>query len=152
MRTYTLSVLCVMVITMSMTYCAESTEIKITKPSEGSTISQIVDVEGASMDIPTGYELWIMVYPNVANRYYPQDKRDLQIHIMANGDWLGKAIVGGSMDTGLEFKLFVVLADESASNEIIKYLDECKLRGSWPGLEELPEGAVAYDVVSVIRG
>lgn len=152
MRTHTLSVLCVMLITMGVTYCAESTEIKITKPSEGSTVSQIVDVEGTSMDIPTGYELWIMVYPSVVNRYYPQDKRDLPIHIMANGDWLGKAIVGGSMDTGLEFKLFVVLADESASNEVITYLDECKRRKSWPGLEELPEGAVAYDVVSVIRG
>jgi hypothetical protein len=137
---------------MGMAYSADATEVKITNPQNGATIPQAsIDVEGTSEGVSAGQALWIMVYPHGVNRYYPQDKRDLPIVMMANGDWSGQAIVGSDTDSGLEFKLFAVLADENANKAIIDYLDECKASESWPGMEKLPEGAMPYDKVSVTR-
>lgn len=147
-----LTFLCLLLLSMGIAYSADAVEVKITNPQNGATIPQAsIDVEGTSKEIPAGQTLWIMVYPHGVNRYYPQDQRDLPIVMMANGGWSGQAIVGSDSDSGLEFKLFAVLADENANTAIIDYLDECKANGSWPGMETLPEGAMPYDKVSVTR-
>ena len=151
MREYWLVSLCLLVLGFGTVCCAGATEVEITSPSDGDTVSMVEDLEGTSKDIPEGDELWIMVYPDGVNRYYPQDKRDLPIIPMANGDWTAKAIIGCETDHGREFKLFAVLANETANAEILEYLDECIENGSWPGLEQLPDGAEIYDYVTVIR-
>jgi len=92
------------------------------------------------------------IYRNIGTLpYSPQDKRDLPIVMMANGDWSTQAIVGSNMDSGLEFKIFAVLADEKANKAIIDYLDMSRASGSWDGLVQLPDGATIYDKVSVTR-
>jgi len=134
-----------------MAYSASSAEVKITNPSNGATVSKSIDVGGTSKDIPAGAALWIMVYPHGVNRYYPQDKRDFPVVMTANGDWSTKAVIGSDTDSGLEFEIFVVLADEKANQAIIDYLDKSKASGSWPGMEPLPDGSMIYDKVSVTR-
>ncbi|AET65107.1 hypothetical protein Mhar_1749 [Methanothrix harundinacea 6Ac] len=109
------------------------------------------DIEGTSKGIPEGYELWITVYPDGVNRHFPQDKRNLPIIMMANGDWTAEAVIGSPPDHDMEFKLYAILADETANAEILEYLDGCIVNESWPGLEQLPDGAEIYDYVTVIR-
>lgn len=151
MSKYVLAVLCLIFVGIGMANNANPTEVKITNPSNGATVSQSIDVEGTSKDIPAGASLWIMVYPHGVNRCYPQDNRDFPIVVMANGDWSTRAVIGSDIDSGLEFKIFAVLADENANKAIIDYLDKCKANGSWPGMEKLPDGAMPYDKVSVTR-
>jgi hypothetical protein len=152
MKHYLLAILCLLLVSMGMASSADASEVKITSPQNGATIPQAsIDIEGTSTDIPAGQALWIMVYPHGVNRYYPQDKRDLPIVMMANGDWSAQAIVGSDTDSGLEFKLFAVLADEKAIKAIIDYLDASRAKGSWDGLVQLPDGATICDKVSVTR-
>lgn len=152
MKKTVLAVLCLLIVSMGMTCSAASTEIKITNPQNGAIIPQAsINVEGTSKDVSAGQFLWLMVYPHGVNRFYPQDKRDLPIIMMANGNWSGQAIVGSETDSGLEFKIFAVLANEDANQKIIAYLDKCRVDGSWPGLVQLPDGATIYNGVSVTR-
>lgn len=131
--------------------CAGATEVEITYPVDGDTVSMTEDLEGTSEDVPEDAELWIMVYPKGVNRYFPQDKQNLPVIMMANGDWTAQAIIGCPTDDGLEFKLFAVLADESANAEVVEFLVDCDKNGSWPGLPQLPDGTEIYDYVTVIR-
>jgi hypothetical protein len=151
MRKYVLAALCLLLISMGMVSSIDATKVEITNPQNEATISKSIDIEGTSKDISVGQDLWIMIYPHGANRYYPQDKHDLPIVTMANGDWSAQANIGSDADSGLEFKIFAVLADEKANKAIIDYLDQCKLNGSWLGMEKLPDGAMLYDEVSVTR-
>jgi hypothetical protein len=152
MKKYLPISLCFLVLGLGTVCCAGATEVEITSPADGDTVSMIgEDIEGTSKDIPEGYELWIMVYPDGVNRFYPQDKRDLPLIPMANGDWTAEAIIGSDPDHGLEFKLYAVLANETANTEILDYLDRSREAGSWDGLEQLPDGAEIYDYVTVIR-
>lgn len=129
------------------TVCAE-TLVEFTYPQDGDTVDMSETVEGASEDIPDGYTLWVVVYPYGVYRYHPQN---YLINFMANGDWFAEAIVGSEIDQGLKFNLFAVLADETANREINDYFEQCERDQNWPGLEELPEGAVIYDRVNVMR-
>lgn len=152
MKYYLPAIFCLLLLSMGMASSADATNVKITNPQNGATIPQAsIDIEGTSKEILAGQALWIMVYPHGVNRYYPQDKRDLPIVMMANGDWSTQAIVGSNMDNGIEFKIFAVLADEKANKAIIDYLDASRASGSWDGLVQLPDGATIYDKVSVTR-
>lgn len=148
---YWLMGLCALVIASGIVSNAGATEVEITYPLDGDSVPMTAEIKGTFKDVPGGSELWIMVFPHGVNRNFPQDKRDLPLMMMANGDWTAQAIVGSSMDSGRQFKLFAVLADEAANEEILDYLDRCKENKSWPGLEALPDGADIYDYVTVTR-
>lgn len=146
-----LMALSLLVLGLGTVSCAGATEVEITYPADGDTVPMTEDLEGTSEDVPEDAELWIMVYPEGVNRYFPQDKQSFPVIMMANGDWTAQAIIGSPTDGGLEFKLFAVLADESANAEIVEFLIWCDEEGSWPGLEQLPDGAEIYDYVAVVR-
>ena len=126
---------------------AGDTKIRIINPQNGAIVKKYIDISGISNNI-TAQNLWIMTYPYGVNRYYPPD---FPVNIMENGNWSTQAVVGSDMDSGLEFKIFAVLADEKANKAIIDYLDKCEASRSWPGMEQLPYGAMIYDKVSVTR-
>jgi len=44
-----------------------------------------------------------------------------------------------------------VLANKDAQDTFNTYLKKGKEEKSWPGLERLPEGAVIYDRITVMR-
>lgn len=122
--------------------------VRITYPSDGAHVEIREMIRGTSQNIPKGQVIWIVVYPQAAGRYYPQnDPADVQ----ANGDWSSLAFIGIEEDVGRKFDIVAVLANKDAQDAFNAYLAQAKDKKTWPGLEELPNGAVIYDRITVTR-
>lgn len=129
-------------------YWGPTTEVEITYPYDGATVEIREMVRGTSQKIPEGPAIWIVVYPHVAGRYYPQnDTADVQ----ANGDWTSLTYIGIEEDVNRKFNIIAVLADKRAQDAFNAYLTQAKDKKTWPGLERLPEGATIYDRITVTR-
>jgi len=50
-----------------------------------------------------------------------------------------------------KFDIMAVLADKEAQGVFNDYLIQAKGEKAWPGLENLPNGAVEYDRITVTR-
>jgi hypothetical protein len=152
MKKYLFVILCMLLTSIGMTYCADATEAKISSPLNGTMVPKIIDVELAVKDIPTGQDLWIGVYPLDVKRYYIQDKRHSPIVRTISGNLSTEARIGIDFDDGLRFRLVTIVANRTAMVAILDYMDKSNKIGSWPGLVELPDGAVIYDTKIVTRG
>ena len=147
----TLAIICLLLVSMGTAHGDDSVEVKITNPSNGTMVLKTVEVELTSKNISAGQNLWICVYPINTKRYYIQDKRYLGT-TETMGHLYTKAFVGIDDDNwDSEFKLLAVIADRDADEAIIEYLTKYNAKGSWLGLEKLPDGAVIYDTINVIR-
>lgn len=123
-------------------------EIKITYPYEGATVEIKVMTGGISQGIPEGQVIWIVVYPHVVGRYYPQNN---PADVQADGDWSSLIHIGVEEDIGRKFDIIAVLANKEAQDAFNDYLVESEREQDYPGLESLPDGAVIYDRVTVTR-
>ncbi|HET54055.1 MAG TPA: hypothetical protein ENN33_02440 [Ignavibacteria bacterium] len=129
-------------------YWGSPTGVEITFPYDGATVEIREMILGTSQKIPEGQAIWIVVYPHVAGRYYPQnDPADVQ----TNGDWISLAFIGIQEDVNRKFDIVAVLADESAQEAFNAYLTQAKGNKTWPGFEKLPEGTAIYDRITVAR-
>lgn len=99
---------------------------------------------GTSQNIPKGQVIYIIVYPHIAGRYYPQDN---PVDIQVNGEWITLAFIGIEEDTGDKFDIIAVLADEMAQDAFNVYFTQ----STWGGFENLPKGALIYCRVTVTR-
>lgn len=122
--------------------------LKITYPPSGGRVEIREIVRGTSQDILKEQAIWIVIYPHEVSRYYPQD---YPADVQANGDWSSSVFIGIEIDVGKKFDIIAVLADKKAQDAFNDYLEECKEKRSWPGLESLHEDAVIYDRITVIR-
>lgn len=123
--------------------------MEITSPSDGSYVEMSVPVEGIVNDFDGDEDrLWIVVFSPEVNRYYPQSSN---VILDSPDHWYSHAIVGLEGDSGKEFEIILIFADSEAHNELIQYIEWCIANGSQPGLVMLPEGAVVFDSITVIR-
>jgi hypothetical protein len=151
MRKYSLVILCILLVSIGLAYSADATEVKISNPPDGAVVSKNVEVTLTSKDIPAGQDFWICVYPIDVKRYYIQDKRHSPIVVTITGNLATEALIGSDDDSGMKFKLFTIVADTNGIRKIMDYLDQCNARGSWPGVETLPDGAKIFDDITVTR-
>lgn len=122
--------------------------VRITYPSDGATVEIREMIKGTSQNIPKEQVIWIVVYPQVIGRYYPQnDPADVQ----ANGDWSSLAFIGIEEDVGKKFDTIAVLADKKAQDAFNDYLVQAKDKKTWPGLGKLPNGAMIHDRITATR-
>ncbi len=148
-----LMVICVILLAANLgvfgwQYWRPTTKLEITYPYDAANVEISETVRGTSEKIPEGHAIWIMVYPHVAGRYYPQnDPADVQ----ANGDWTSLTNIGIKEDVNRKFDIIAVLADRRAQDAFNAYLTESEYKKTWPGLERLPEGATIYDRITVTR-
>lgn len=104
------------------------------------------DITGTATNIPDGYNLWILVYPKTAQKYYPQhDSIKIQ-----DGKWSIKIRLGNENNTGEKFDIVAVLADQNANEMFETYKSYCDT-GNCPGMIGIPEGAEIYDTFEVTR-
>jgi hypothetical protein len=129
-------------------YWGPTTDIEITYPYDGATVEIREIVRGTSEKIPEGQAIWIVVYPHIVGRYYPQND-PADVH--ADGDWASLTFIGIEEDVGRKFDIIAVLADESAQEAFNVYLTQAKDKKTWQGLEKLPEGTAIYDRITVTR-
>jgi len=124
------------------------TDATITYPSNGAEVEREEMVRGTSQEVPAGHVIWIVVFPHAASRYYPQDR---QADIEAKGDWTSKAYIGVEENVGEGFDIIAVIADEAGQGVFRRYFEDARKNNDWRGLEQLPEGAVIYNRVTVTR-
>jgi hypothetical protein len=125
-----------------------TTDVRITYPVDSVQVEREEMVRGTSQLIPEGYAIWIVVYPYVANRYYPQNDSAV---IEAKGDWSSRTCIGVEADMGLKFDILAVLASKTAQDAFGAYLQTARDKEDWPGLEKLPKGATVYHRITVTR-
>ncbi|HZK70550.1 MAG TPA: hypothetical protein VFD03_03390 [Clostridia bacterium] len=90
--------------------------IKIVHPEEYVTWSE--NIGGIAKNIPDGYELWILVYSQEKQQYYPYAKIVPQYD-----EWAIPVNIGFKDDYGKSFDIVAVLADKNAQNRFNNYLN-----------------------------
>lgn len=126
------------------------TEIKITYPSNTSTVKQYERVIGTTENVPDGFYVWILGYSDNGDepRYYP---RSDSVNIPQNGEWSIPIQIGSDDESGASFDIIAVLANTQANERFQEYITNCERNDNWPGIEEIPEGATIYDKKTVTR-
>ncbi len=102
-------------------------------------------VSGTAKDISEGKQLWILIYPKNALKYYPH-----QVDIKNDGSWKFTAQFGQEHNVGDKYDILAVLADKNASNNFATYINTAA-DNNWPGMENLPEGTDEITTITVIR-
>jgi hypothetical protein len=124
-----------------------SSVISISYPTQDSKVPQNVIVYGTANYVPPGQSLWLVLYNPQLRLYYPQDHA---VTIPPNGNWSGQMYIGGANDTGKQFTISAVLADNGA---FASYIRNGETTGNWPGI--IPENYTSivntYDQVTVTR-
>jgi hypothetical protein len=123
------------------------TKINITYPLNGAEVNIKETVDGTAENIPEGYKFWILVYPQAANKFYPQNKN---VNII-NGHWSSSIGLGTKDNSGEKFNIIAVLANEEAHKELTNYTDIGIKDNYWPGMDSIPQGAWVCDEVTVTR-
>ena len=140
-------------------------EAKITGGlQDGQTIAtNTASLVGSNSKIPGNIYLWVLVCPHEVEGCYPQNLRG---HIgpititRPDGIWREKVQLGNppppngdGAGAGECFDVVVVLADDAANGEFIKYHRDCEAKGDWPAIEldDLPGGIKEVHHITVYR-
>lgn len=125
----------------------ETPSLKITYPLPATFASTSVQVRGVSEKIPSGEQIWVVVYDGAQydNRYYPNKA---PATVQANGDWFDSVNLGGANDVNWTFLIFAALVNRAGHDAINNYWQN----NSNPGWASLPDGIKTYDLTAVIRG
>lgn len=146
-----LMVVCVILLTANLGFYGWQyikPEVEITYPYDGANVEIGELVRGTSEKIPKGQAIWIIVYPYLFDRYYPQKNPTA---VQANGDWISLTFIGIEEDVNKKFDIIAVLADKRAQDAFNAYLIQAKDTNTWPGLGRLLEGVTIYDRITVTR-
>jgi hypothetical protein len=131
--------------------CPSGTAVRITSPRAGDPVPMRVDVKGNSEKLCSRHEIWMVVIAPNASKFYPQAGAAV---VDDNGDWQSRApallgVEGETKDVGKSFRIRAVVADRKAQRAFDEYIDSSESKGSFDGLDRLPEGIVASDTVEV---
>jgi len=125
--------------------------VQIDNPAPNSTVKMNTIVYGSASNMPSGQTLWLLLYNPQLRLYYPQDP---PVTIQPNGKWTEQVYVGGANDTGKEFAISAVLADQNSNNFFVNYTNHGKSTGDWPGItpeQYQTSGAYLYQQITVSR-
>jgi hypothetical protein len=125
-----------------------STSVSISSPVAGSSIPQLITVQGSSCHIPKGDEVWLLVVPEGVTAYYPQMG---PIVISDDGTWSASAYVGldDPVDVGRGFMLIAATANQQGGAAIRTYFSQAG--PDFRGLDPLPQGIRLMSQVRIVR-
>jgi len=127
-------------------------KLEITQPVDGDTISKETAFKGISPELPAGSTIWICMLP--AHVFYPLGQATTFRMVQESGlRWQAHVWVGtdSPTETGREYQILAVVADEGATQEFQAYKEEFDLTGVSLGMQNLPEGAEVHAEITVIR-
>lgn len=125
------------------------TEIKITYPAAGGTVEQAGEVvRGTGRNVPPGQKIWVVVFVHEVGRYYPQNN---PAQVNGDGTWVSPTTFGVAKDKGDKFDALAVTVDAKGEAAFRDYLKTARDRNDYAGFEQLPEGALTRDTVTVTR-
>lgn len=123
-------------------------KVSIIYPKTNGFVEQTALIEGTHKHISKNEKLWIFINPINTNRYYPQNSFSV---LDANGKWSTLVYLGQKNDVGKKFEIIAVLVKKDAIKEIKQYLIEANNKQDWAGMEKIPENALIYERIFVIR-
>ena len=126
----------------------KTTQIFLTYPINLSEVDQKETIRGSAVNLPPNYKMILVVFNPVVERYYPQDQN---FSIEADNKWSSLVLIGSDQDVGKKFDIIVLNANEKATGFFESYFLGSKNSGSWVGMNQLPEGAIIYDRITVTR-
>jgi hypothetical protein len=127
------------------------TTVTISFPIGGSSVSQLLTAQGTTQNIPSGQVIWAVVYvPSIA-LYYPMPIA--AVVQQTSGSWQTQVTVGGPNDTGLQFDIIMVVANQAGQASLVAYNQDAERNhpGNYPGIPQLPAGLVECSKVTVTR-
>lgn len=107
------------------------------------------NIGGTAKNIPDGYELWILVYSQEKQQYYPYTKV-----VPKYDEWVIPVTIGFKDDEDKEFDIVAVLADKKAQDRFNDYLvtvEENEANIYSQGIYLIPDGAKEYSRVTLTR-
>lgn len=123
-------------------------DIEIVHPVEETNWQE--NIGGIAKNIPDEYELWILVYSQEKDQYYPYTKV-----VPEYDQWVIKPlIIGFKGDYTKEFDIIAVLADTEAQEIFNNYLYEAEENEEniySQGMYLIPDGAKEYDRITLSR-
>lgn len=123
-------------------------EIKIIHPVEETNWQE--NIGGIAKNIPDEYELWILVYSQEKQEFYPYAKV-----VPQNDEWVIKPLtIGFKDDYNKKFDIIAVLADKEAQSIFNNYLNTSQENGEniySQGQYLIPDGAKEYDRITLTR-
>jgi len=123
-------------------------DIVINYPTDNEYVEKTIVVKGRYKNISKNEKIWIFIYPLKINHYYPQNT---SAELEANGKWSSLIYVGQDNDIGQRFNIVAILANKNSTIEIEDYLRTAKDKQDWYGMEEIPEGALKFQTITVVR-
>ena len=126
--------------------------VKINYPESGSKVPHEFECRGTrSWARWSNQELWIIVRPIKAGKFFPQGNMPAP---GKKGAWRSLAYVGShpGAELGDSFDVYAYTANAAASSELREYLFESRLNNSWKGLTKLPDGCFFKDQIEVVHG
>ena len=92
-----------------------------------------------------------MIYPQTANKYYPQNEVDIQSESEVLQNWVLQAQFGLENNVNEKFDIIAVLADQNAQNEFADYRDNSSDVQKLDGIQTLPNTTQEMARVTVTR-
>jgi hypothetical protein len=123
--------------------------LQIISPIDKSTVSYPQVVRGTVSGLEADRRLWAVVVPLRSPAYHPQGGA---IPVASDGSWsMASCYFGQPTTTSEEFQLVIVSATRQASTALRDYLTTANTTRQYPGLPELPEGAIPLKTINVTR-
>lgn len=126
---------------------ATKPEIEIIHPVEETHWQE--NIGGIARNIPDGYQLWVLVYSQEKEQYYPYAKVVPQY-----GEWVIPVTIGFKSDSYKKFDILAVLADKDAQDRFNAYLDTVEENDEniySQGIYLIPDGAKEYSRITLTR-
>jgi hypothetical protein len=131
-------------------YLPTAPKIEIASPRSDEKVPHECHFQGSYEEGCGNRDFWLVIQPLESPFFHPTTGPVVKIH--NQGKWKGIAYIDESQekDHGKHFVVHVVRTTPQVSRKFHEYLEGAAAQG-WPGLRELPSGAIPIASVNVIR-
>lgn len=121
-------------------------EVQIARPSDGEGVGTKFVVQGTAENLRAGETLWAVVQPTDTNRFFPSDGPCL---VDTDGKWNCPVFTLAPYDpSATGFRILAIRANALAVSGFFAY-EVNRPEGEFPGLNQLPDGAVIAAATTV---
>lgn len=132
-----------------------SSDVKVifTSPKEDTSVPNVSLCEGTITEMPSNYQLWLVVYSHRVGNYHPQNG---PVNVEPQGAWSNSCHIGRptGQDVEEKFDVLALMVDGDVGQAFKEYLEQAPnmTPAPFPGMETLPEGVITVGrVKNIVR-
>lgn len=130
------------------TFGMTASEVRITVPKDGETVSKDQEVDGTSWKLPADKVIWVVVINTENGQYFPMPQAAT---VDESGNWSSSGSIGTDSDITIDMEIIALLADKTAQKEFNDYILSAKSQDNPNGMDALPGGATVMDRITITR-